>query len=295
MSVSYIKPEPAEIVFHFPCNDGITAAAIAKLFSIHHGVSFNFHPMKAGETPKGVLELKDTTVIFIDCAPTSSEIQTLSAKGNNVTVIDHHKIACEELLHAVGNFTAKFDMKASGASLAFRYFQADKFYHNVTGLTKFVSLVEAKDLNLDSLKPESDHLFFGLAERCKQVRDPLMQIDVVIQAFSELDKLIDEGARIAIKKEIDILTAVNNGKRVFITDIESPIIATEIGEAVMEKYPEIDYVMMKYEGVDQNGEGVTNVSLRSKREDVGVIAQKEGGGGHSLAAGYFYKTKKHKV
>ena len=62
--------------------------------------------------------------------------------------------------------------------------------------------------------------------------------------------------------------------------------ASEIGHAVLDRYPNVDYVVMAVPGID-------TISMRSRKDgvDVGAIAKANGGGGHAGAAGFPYNLR----
>ena len=60
--------------------------------------------------------------------------------------------------------------------------------------------------------------------------------------------------------------------------------ASEIGHAILDRYPDVDYVVMAMPGID-------TISMRARKGevDVGEIAKANGGGGHAAASGFPYR------
>ena len=70
-------------------------------------------------------------------------------------------------------------------------------------------------------------------------------------------------------------------------DVNCPVNVSEIGEALLEEYPEVDFARIYFDVPDS---GTRVVSLRSRKGGFNVadLAKELGGGGHQPAAGYAY-------
>ena len=75
--------------------------------------------------------------------------------------------------------------------------------------------------------------------------------------------------------------------------VNSPILNSEIGEALLERFPEAPFVAI----YSNAGDGEQRWSLRSRASefDVSQLASQMGGGGHQPAAGFIQRFEPIRV
>ena len=146
--------KPNFVIFHYPCNDGITAAAIVNQYyndpevSYMHGnysdITVNFEAFEGAD------------VLLVDFVYKGDKLDKLIKYANSVVILDHHKTAktnledflydgelsienIEEALKEQGCI-AIFDMDESGASLTW------KFFNPGNDVPEFVTYIKDNDL-----------------------------------------------------------------------------------------------------------------------------------------------------
>lgn len=247
--------------YHYPCVDGMVAAWVAN--SANPGS--RFVPLDYGNINLEEIGawMVDQDVVFLDCSLKAEQFDVVAHHARSIKVIDHHKTC------PVGYVGVDFvfDINHSGAMLAW------KQYHGDAEPPTLVKYVEDRDLWRWSLPHSKEinayisvfNLDFG----------SMTSLDIVLS--HDFDAGVDHGQAILTyqRRLIDrILANQKDGV------VNSPILQSELGEALAEKYPfgTVWYI---------NAEGKKVVSLRSKGDvDVSEIAKQHGGGGHKNAAGY---------
>lgn len=331
------------IVYHADCIDGLTAAAIAYDFDrIDNRYSYyDYIPMKAGELPVKILQIKGENILFLDVSPKKSEFDQIIQNDNGVLILDHHKTAEEELKN-VPEENKIFNMEKSGASLSMTYFYSYRNYrntldsycphpdsqvddilfrayklkgiHEVYGwrykMTKFVELVEDRDLWRFKYGDETKFLFSALCARLNHiVNDSNSKIPMMAEYFFRLDELLSEGKLLIeednkyiskmiekgvikeVNEEIKQVSGFENSK-LFYVEAETFKLCSEVGNEALNKFSEIDFSLLVYPEKNQFNEIVYKYSLRSRNnKDVSEIGKKFGGGGHKQAAGFTLKEK----
>ena len=77
------------IYFHNPCNDGLSAAWVAKKKLTEDKIDFEMKAYNHGD--KIDLTIEDKNIYFLDMAP-SIEIYNILKEKNNIYVLDNHKL-----------------------------------------------------------------------------------------------------------------------------------------------------------------------------------------------------------
>ena len=262
-----VEPTSIDLVlYHANCTDGMGAAYAAwKLL----GSKAEYIPCRHGEEPPDVT---GRNVACLDYAFPNAVTKQMIEDANSLIIIDHHKSAMVDL-HDVSN--AIFDMKHSGAILAWNFFHPGK------EPPKFLNYIEDRDLWKWEL-PYS--------------REFSASFDMVPFDFDEFDKFCDDSVfDDAIKRGSYILayskTVVKKicdkaVKREFedksVMIVNSSHWMSEIGNRLSQ---ECDFAVVWFFDHDSRQ---TIVSLRSFHDsiDVSEVAKKFGGGGHKKAAGF---------
>lgn len=280
------------IIYHKNCMDGLAAAAAAKQVL---GDAASYHPMQYGEA---LPDLGPGPVVFVDfCLKTIEDLRAL-AQDRWVLVIDHHPTAEAALSDTIdvsdhawpwfltivapakGEVYSIYAKEKSGAVLAYEFFAAQP-------APDIYLYVQDRDMWWWK-QPRSREVSAALADRCLGVDAPLS----AFYALPPIGTLVDEGSKILEFQGRVVSSAVKLG---YLTDVvvdgetfraavtDSHIFQSEVGEALLAKYPEAQFAAIRF-----RGDASLIVSLRSRKDDVDVskIAKRFGGGGHAAAAGF---------
>jgi len=252
------------IIYHANCDDcfGAAFAAWLKL-----GDSARYVPANYGEPP---VEVESGDKVVLCDFSYSRDVVLNIAKKVNLTILDHHKTAMDEL----GDLSfAHFDMEKSGAVLAWEYFLPDAL------ISSFFMYIQDRDLWRNEL---NDGRAFTAGLR-SYPQDFTTWLDL---SRSGPRRLIEEGKPILryIDQQASILAEQWKTTEVgpyYIPAVNAPKIwASEICEKLLDKGSDIVAVWSEYP--DR-----TEWSLRSRGDfDVGELAKGLGGGGHKNAAGF---------
>lgn len=265
-------------IYHGGCDDGFGAA-----LAVH--LAFNgeveLFPGAYHQPPPADDVLRDRAVIFVDFCYQRDVMDHVASVAETVLVLDHHKTA-EENLRGVpvahGDWAAHraradrmecvFDMKRSGAMLAWDYFHR-------TPAPQFFRYLQDRDLWLQELPHGTE---FTMALRSHPQ-------DIALWRKFSVEHLIDEGRDIVryYRQRIEELklTAVPRtlGGHTVPT-CNAPYFAAS--EVAGELAPAGSFAACYF----FNGKA-WQFSLRSRDGfDVGAFARQFGGGGHVAAAGF---------
>ena len=120
------------VIYHYPCQDGFTAAWAVWRSS----PDWEFYPAKHGDPPPDVT---GRDVYFVDFSYKRPVILEMAAKANRIVILDHHKTAEADLVNLPENVTVVFDMNKSGSHLAWNHFHPDP-------VPSIIRIVEDRDL-----------------------------------------------------------------------------------------------------------------------------------------------------
>jgi oligoribonuclease NrnB/cAMP/cGMP phosphodiesterase (DHH superfamily) len=272
------------VMFHYPCQDGLTSAWITNYYHKSNNKIIDLYPIKHGDN-YDFSRLENKRLIICDYAPSIEILDELEKKCSEIKILDHH-ITAKESLH--DKSYAIFDMNKSGAGLTWEYFFPD------IEIPLFIKMVQDRDLWKWLISDSKDFTagLFTLCDSCDYYDfDKIFMIfdniftnqnmfnfcmsvgEVVNKANCQKAKAIAEAA----SKRIDKFM----GKNVCIVNC-SVEHASEVGN-ILSSMDSIDFaVMWTYKNPTES----YNVSLRSSdKVDVSKIAKAYGGGGHPNAAG----------
>ena len=253
-------------IYHANCLDGFTAAWVLKKAI----PEIEIHPGIYGESPPDVT---NKNVYLVDFSYKRPILIDMASKAKNITIIDHHKSALEDLVDLPDNVLTHFDMNHSGAILAWNYFFNEEAplplqYIEDRDLWKF-KLPYSREINAALFSYPYD----------LDLWDSLM--------YGSINKLINEGASINRKHHKDIDELLEVMTRVLqIGSHEIPAVnlpytyGSDSAGKLCEDQPFAAYYYHTPNGVffglrsDKNGVDVSN------------IAKLYGGGGHMHAAGF---------
>lgn len=163
-------------------------------------------------------------------------------------------------------------------------------------MDNFVSAVDAYDRwQLDSVFRKRGEVlntlykFLGFDGFIKEFRNDIEADETgwISNLVPVLEARLKEVIRTVIQNQMkDAIHVDRNKNRYAFLSLLSPH-ASEIGHAILDKFPNVDYVAMALPGTD-------TISLRARTGgvDVAEIAKAQGGGGHAAAAGFPYPLGK---
>lgn len=264
------------VLYHAACVDGFGAAMAAyKKFgdqatyiAVSHG-----NPIPVLENP--------SEVYILDFSYPKDVLIELSKKCK-VVVLDHHVSAQKDL---EGLDFAKFDMKKSGATMAWEYFNGGY----VPDLVKYI---EDRDIWNNKL------------EKTKEVSISISTYPMTFESYEKLletpiSELAKTGEDLLRFKNMLILDTIKNSRKFsflghnIVVVNGSSYLASDLGHAILDNNPDIDFSGVYYDMAD----GKRKWSFRSEdhRIDVSIICKQLGGGGHRNAAGFIENYPGEKV
>jgi hypothetical protein len=254
------NPHPPDLVlYHAECADGFGAAwAIWTRFP-----EATFLPVRHGDPPPGGLARRH--VVIVDFSYPRPVLETLATESASLLVLDHHITAQKAL---AGFPHARFEEKKSGAVMAWEWAHR-------TPPPWLLQYIQDKDLWNWSL-PES-----------REVNAALASYPYEFQIWSDLrlEVLKTEG-RAILRFENELVGKILaeavllsfHGETV--PAVQSAVLTSQIGERLGKGYA--------FCIIWHDRDGRRYYSLRSQPDgaDVGAIAARYGGGGHTHAAGF---------
>lgn len=268
--------KPALVLYHADCDDGFTAAWIARKF-LPPDTEF----MAVRYQEPFPVDAAGRDVYILDFSYPLETMKKLLAECRRLVVLDHHKTAKAALEEAVcyGETHVEFDVDRSGAMMTWDFFQKG------TPPPTFVRYIQDRDL-WENAMPDAPAVtayikshtrtwenWDSLALELRHDSGLGMMRAVAIGGgiLRARDRLVEEAVGRAFEMEIA-------GHRVLCCP--SPILQSEIAGRLAE---DRIFGAVFYTKDDRTAE----FSLRSKGAfDVSAIAKKFGGGGHRNAAGF---------
>lgn len=266
-------------IYHKNCADGAGAA-----WAVHHALGdrdTDYVACQHGEPPPDVSDYQH--VLMVDFSFKRPVLLELAGQVDQVTIIDHHDTAERELVDMPDNVEVNFDMRRSGAVMAWDYYHADA----LRPTPQLLKHVQDRDLWTWALP--------GTAE----VSEALFSRPLTIETFQELidadvacTRLYNEGQALLRKKRNEVQALAKYVVWDVIEGHEVPLVnapwmfASDLGHELLQRYPDAPFAGTFMVCADLQ----VRYSLRSDdgpgRVKVNTIAEKFGGGGHPNAAGY---------
>lgn len=276
------------VIYHDKCRDGIGAA-----YAVHHGMK-TINPDQEieyiGSAPwKEPPNIKGKHVVIADLSYPYDKIKKMIEDAESLVILDHHVTAMEGL-SAIDDKYKWFDMRHSGAYLAWAFFHRDD-----KPIPKLIKWIEAHDIWNQEYPQVKEFSAWWDQHYC---------IKKFPEDFKYYDKFLDDKY---LQKQVDLLgsvlyrqitamveSSINyaslklykvKGEIVHVASLNTTVLKSEIGHALMRKYPFVDMAMVySYNDISD----ATYVSMRSTDQHMPttVISTKFGGGGHRNASGF---------
>jgi len=271
-------------IYHAHCADGFTSAWVVKEYFTDREVEFI--PAKYGDTPPDVTGKE---VYIVDFSYPKDEMEKIIRYASRTTVFDHHKTAEKNLsdINVEGSsYNIVFDMDRAGCQITWDYL----FPHKTGNRPPVLDHIADRDLWKWEI-PDTDIV-------TSAVFSYPMDFDTwdFIMQYDSYDTLLLEGKAILRKQSKDIESLIHttvesktfyaNGKyhSVPVANVNG-MFASDMGHKLLEVFQDAPFSVTYY----TTSEGVYKLSFRSTddREDVSVIAEAFGGGGHRNASGAY--------
>ena len=254
------------VIYHGKCPDGMTAAwAVRKALG-----DGDYIPAIHGDTPPDVA---GRDVVIVDFSYRRAVMEAMFQEAKSLLVLDHHKSAQADL---VGLPFAVFDMKRSGAGMAWDWFHPDQ------PRPVLVNLVEDVDLwrhvlqgsREFQLRLEMEAMDFASWERIAEMTE--QELAAFIAEGTILKRAFDGEVAALLEGRYAVMLAGETGLAVNASSRYS----SEVGHHLADMSGSFGMVWRQLE------DGL-KISLRSCGEyDVALLATKFGGGGHRNAASF---------
>jgi oligoribonuclease NrnB/cAMP/cGMP phosphodiesterase (DHH superfamily) len=280
--VQLADPKTVDLVLaHGGCFDGFTSLWVAQLA---RGDAAEYHEVFFNQPPPDVT---GRNVAIIDFAYDRETLEEMAEKAASIIVLDHHETNKKRL---DGLPYAIFDMKRSGARLAYDWFESllpDEMVGAADFLTGFVQdrdlwqwkLQDSREVTAAMMTLEFD--FEEWSSFANGLYNDGSTYDDIVTRGRALRKLmarhvrqLAESARIGLVDQQPAWIA--NAPYIYASDL-GEFLSGEPGPGVA--------AIWRYNHEKRE----LNVSLRASKEsnvNVALIAEARGGGGHARAAGF---------
>jgi uncharacterized protein len=260
-------------IYHGNCLDGFGAA-----WAVRHalGDDVEFYKGIHQQSPPDVDGLN---VLLVDFSYKKDVLDEMLKTAASITILDHHISAQDELseLLASGRIKGMFDMKKSGAMLAWQWFNPGQQAPDL------IAYIQDRDLWSFELA--------GSREINSALSSYAFDFDVWDRLMSGNKQAIDvlrrEGEAIERKLQKDIQTLIDSGvRRMLIGGYDVPVLNAP--SAYVSDAGHIMSIGEPFAACYWDHASGRSFSLRSSAEgiDVAEVSKKYGGGGHRNAAGF---------
>jgi len=267
------------VLYHGDCRDGFGSAyAIWKKLG---NENITYIPCQHGRPHPDITLDKDTEIYVVDFSFSRDLLLQWNEKVKNLTVIDHHVTAKENLENL--DF-AHFDMTHSGAILVWKF-----FHGNDSQPPKFLEHVEDMDLWNFNLE--------GTRNVCSAINSYKYDFEMWDTFANDegLNRLYREGEVIErfVKQQVECLcneaTFIEIGKYKNIPAVNSSLFISETCARLLDIHPNAPLSSAFFQVENER----MAFSLRSRKNGTNVaeLAQSFGGGGHPSASGFSITVK----
>ena len=263
------------VLYHKGCPDGFGAAYAAWL---ELGDTAEYIPMQyGGSIPDLPYNIEWVYILDFSFSRPNMEILHRNYGSSKVILLDHHESALENL---EGLENCHINLCESGATMAWNWFNT---HDEMPLLMKYIKDRDLWEWKLPCSKEISAYINsldhdFNEWHRFKNIlqTDFNYVVDIGDHFLRLQNKQVEQIISTATLKKID---------GVIVPTVNSPILQSEIGHALLDEYPN-----RKFSGIWYEYGKSRKWSLRSREGfSVKEIAKKFGGGGHPQAAGFTEK------
>lgn len=270
-------PRPLVIYHGSNCPDGFAAALAAWLF---YGAHAQYLGLDHGDikTLNDLPDCKGRAVYILDFSFSPELMRGIDGQAAKLVLLDHHKSAAATLTGFVCRCgEVHFDMKKSGARLAWEFFQPDR------ELPDLVRFIEDRDIWVWQY-PESAAFLAALdmeAFEFPRWADIAAFSPGQLESFMARGQAMDEKfAKLAGDLAEDARPIIFNGHSGLMVNAPS-VFHSLVGDALAKKSGSFALMWNAHKS------GVIKVGLRSRSGfDCIPLAQTMGGGGHAQACGF---------
>ena len=267
------------VLYHENCLDGFCGRWVAwKKFGDHA----RYYAVPPRQLPAQIRAIKDADIYVIDNSLRKTDMDVLRKKNCRVVVLDHHA-SSETDVKSADEYL--FDIKHSGAMLAWKYFFPRK------SVPRLVLHIEDGDLwnfklsHTDDIRNVLGSKGFILKEWDIMAR--------ALEIASSRKQIVSQGKVIELYRAILIGKSVVNaylirfgGHTVYAVNEATEGIRSEVAHRLYAKRPPFSVVWSR----EKNE---YHISIRSTGVfDCARLAKKYGGGGHKVAAGFSWPAHK---
>ena len=263
------------IIYHAHCMDGC-AAAWAAWTSLGE-TDCVMYPANYQEPPPPIEGYE--RVYIVDFSYKKDVLEEMFKVNENITIIDHHKSAQDELSAWADHPEIVFDLEHSGAVLTWQYFNPG------VDVPRLLQYVEDRDLWKWELP---DSLEVSTALRARGFSPDTFGSALKIP----IEQLAEEGALILSYRDSLIASLVANqsmlqvvaeGTVYTVPACQAACLVSEVGHELIDD-ERGDPFSLSWK---RTNDGKAKISLRGHdRVDCGQLARLRGGGGHPNAAGF---------
>lgn len=280
------------IIFHYPCQDGLSSAWVAHNFLRNINKEHELFPVQNNPSYSEEFlinlygKVKDKYVAIFDFSFNLEITNKIKELSKDLVILDHHQTNKESLKNLD---YAYFEMELSGVGLAWN------FFYNVN-IPIFLQMIQDRDLWTWKLPLSKDF--------CDGLYNTIASVDCIENSFEYYDKLFENeeeetkkyvefGKILRMKKEKIINGIVKSNKKYYNYSFNNNIykvkmfncdheLASDLGNALC-KSDDCDFaILWRYDHMSEK----YWLSLRANNKvDVSEICKKFGGGGHKNASG----------
>jgi len=274
------RPERTLVIYHANCADGFTAAWVVRKALGEENCEF----FPANYDDEVVPDYKGRNVVIVDFSYKRDDMLKLIGDAESVVILDHHKTAEADLegIFEFSNVEGKFDMKRSGAMLAWLHYFPDE---EPPLLIKTV-----QDRDLYQFKYEGTHAFTALF---KTFYYEFITWDFLAHHLEHPKTafaLFEQGEAVERfeQKQINQLSGINKRDLLIGGHI---VPACNVPHSMASDVGNILAKGQAFAACYSDTEKGRTFQLRSDKDneesvDVSKIAEAYGGGGHKNAAGF---------
>jgi len=259
------------VIYHGKCPDGFGAALSAWLKLKD---TADYLPAEHGAYPSPRVTGRD--VYILDFSFPRPTLEQMRADAKSLTILDHHKTA-QEVLHDFPG--AVFDMKKSGARLAWEHF------HPGAPVPRLIQYIEDRDLY--NWQYEETERFTAVLDTLPFTFEAWHSFLLKCEDRDAMAKILVDGQAMTLKFNALAEEQVLGAEPVTVDGILG--LKLNAGGRFTDKLGELMHARSNAFGMLWRiQDGMLRVSFRSARGgiDVSALAKKFGGGGHAAAASF---------